>query len=305
VKRLAVTFLFFFAIVLLIMPLRAFAAAPQSCTIQYMAPFLDFPLYDALLLTPTDLQAQLRVKCTYADNITITLGPSPNSGGFSPRQMKKVDLLNYNLYRDAAMTEIWGDGTGGTLAVTYLHPGGNAWVYSDIYGRIPPGQNVMTSGPGASGHTDNPIVATVSWSGGSDTDGVGMRAEVIATCAFSSGAGALAFGIYDPTDPVAKTASTSLSFSCNIGASYNITDDEGANELVANTPPHRMISGGNFLPYTITYDDGDGGYVTDGETGAGAGVGTPITLTIDGVIAPFNPAPMGSYSDTIIFTITF
>jgi spore coat protein U-like protein len=51
--------------------------------------------------------------------------------------------LNYNLYLDSAYTQIWGDGTGGTVTKSDNIGGllGSSISYT-VYGRLPGGQNV-------------------------------------------------------------------------------------------------------------------------------------------------------------------
>lgn len=50
------------------------------------------------------------------------------------------DLLNYALYRDAARTEIWGDGTASTFTVSGT--GDGTAQASTVYGQIPASQNI-------------------------------------------------------------------------------------------------------------------------------------------------------------------
>ena len=53
-----------------------------------------------------------------------------------------TDRLLYNLYRDTACTQIWGDGTRGTSTLSG-DAGGNEVTHTVfIYGRMPAGQNV-------------------------------------------------------------------------------------------------------------------------------------------------------------------
>jgi spore coat protein U-like protein len=52
------------------------------------------------------------------------------------------ERLSYNLYRDAACTSIWGDGTGGTATYTNANPANNTAINITVYGQVPAGQDV-------------------------------------------------------------------------------------------------------------------------------------------------------------------
>ncbi len=106
---------------------------------------VNFGSYDVFSATPTDSTGTISVLCTQQTSVTGSIGPSPNSGGFDPRQMQLStgsELLDYNLFRNPARTQIWGDGTGGTYTVSGTVPGFSI-VNVNVYGRIPPGQDVL------------------------------------------------------------------------------------------------------------------------------------------------------------------
>ncbi len=63
--------------------------------------------------------------------------------------------MSYNLYRNAARSEIWGDGTNGSFIQSGSGAGAN--VPWPIYGRLPGSQNVSVGT-----YTDN-ITVTVEW----------------------------------------------------------------------------------------------------------------------------------------------
>ena len=114
-----------------------------DCNFQ-MVTGVAFGSYDALSGYNLDSAGSISVTCDRNEFVTAAIGPSPNSGGFNPRQMRNIassDLMNYNLYTDAARTIIWGDGTQGTSAPT-IHIKKNETWDGTIYGRIPPAQNV-------------------------------------------------------------------------------------------------------------------------------------------------------------------
>lgn len=107
---------------------------------------LVFGNYDVSLLTATTSTGSVTVGCDNVPpiNVTIMISQSPNSGGFAPRLMRHASLaefLSYNLYQDAAMLNIWGDGTLGTSTLT-IKPKKNKPAVATVYGMIPPGQDV-------------------------------------------------------------------------------------------------------------------------------------------------------------------
>jgi spore coat protein U-like protein len=87
-------------------------------------------------------------------NIRITLSAGSN-GTFTPRALTNgSDQLAYNLFDDAALTSIWGDGTGGSNFYFIKNPHPQKPVALTIYGRIPPLQDVATGS-----YTDSIIVS--------------------------------------------------------------------------------------------------------------------------------------------------
>jgi spore coat protein U-like protein len=121
----------------------------------------DFGSYNVLLSAAHDTQSSITVDCneTPPARPTISIGPSPNSGGFAPRQMKLSggsELINYNLYIDSGMTQIWGDGSGNTFTLNNAVFKKAPWI-ATVYGRIPPEQNV------SAGTYNEILTVTIVW----------------------------------------------------------------------------------------------------------------------------------------------
>jgi len=121
------------------------AQAASTCNFNAVTN-VAFGLYDVFNASPTDSAGNVQIRCTYwtARTVTMSIGTSPNTGGFNPRAMKLTtgtDLLNYNLYTTAARNIIWGDGTGGTSTVVKSCPR-NTNVDFPVYGRTPALQDV-------------------------------------------------------------------------------------------------------------------------------------------------------------------
>jgi spore coat protein U-like protein len=137
---------------LLAAPAIAEAQLGLNCTISTTP--VAFGDYNVLSSTPKTTTGTVTYQCTLGVNIIVTLGRG-SSSAFDPRTMRNgAEVLNYNLYREAAYQTIWGDGTGGTQTytalATVLFP-----TTVTVYGRLPAGQNVA-----AGSYTDS-VVATI------------------------------------------------------------------------------------------------------------------------------------------------
>ena len=135
------------------------AAGFAACTVY--APSLSFGPYDPLGGTPATTSGNVTVTCDIAPapTVTIALGPSAVSGGFSPRKMQQqggADLLAYNFFADPGGASVWGDGSGGTVVRSARVQKNQPWN-ATLYGRIPPGQDVR---PGS--YADN-LTVTINF----------------------------------------------------------------------------------------------------------------------------------------------
>jgi spore coat protein U-like protein len=137
---------------MLALPAIAEAQLGLNCTISTTP--VAFGDYNVLSATPNTTTGTVTYQCTLGVNIIVTLSRG-SSATFAPRTMKNgSEVLNYNLYREAAFQTIWGDGTGGTqtytAAATVLFP-----TNVTVYAQLPAGQDVA-----AGGYSDA-VVATI------------------------------------------------------------------------------------------------------------------------------------------------
>ncbi len=123
------------ALLILLVPDAAHAI---NCRITLVA--LNFGMYMPMTSTPVDAVGQINVRCqAQPGSFTVIIGP-----GISGDQLARTlsaggaNILNYNMYRDAARTQIWGDSTPPTFVVTGVHASrGRPTVYNyPLYGRI-------------------------------------------------------------------------------------------------------------------------------------------------------------------------
>jgi spore coat protein U-like protein len=122
----------------------AATVAQAACFVS--ASGMSFGAYDVSDSYPRDSMLMLTLSCheMKARDLSVSIGPSANSGGIPVRQMKWTtggDRLSYNLFTDASRTQVWGEGAGGGAVVVQGVSQDNPqqlWVF----GRIPPGQDV-------------------------------------------------------------------------------------------------------------------------------------------------------------------
>jgi spore coat protein U-like protein len=117
-------------------------AAP-TCSIDNVSN-VAFGSYDVFSPAPVDTTGSVTYSCSGAGEsdlvaIELSRGGAPS---YFPRQLSTGGLtLDYNLYREAARTNVWGDGSGGTSRYTLVGTGNNDTVVVTLYGRIPALQN--------------------------------------------------------------------------------------------------------------------------------------------------------------------
>ena len=129
-----------------------------NCTITLNP--LPFGMYTPAGTVPLDAVSNITIRCVaQPGSYSVSIGP-----GFSGNQLLRTmlaggsDVLNYNLFRDPARTQIWGDGTPPTFVVIGSRTGvGRPTVnVHSLYGRVFSGQ---TPNPG--NYADNLLVTVL------------------------------------------------------------------------------------------------------------------------------------------------
>jgi spore coat protein U-like protein len=146
------------ALLLLTNQLIVSGASAASCTVSSSG--VSFGSFSPLTDTSVDSTGSITVNCTDVSSYTITL--STGSGTYSQRRMVAGGYyLYYNLYRDAAFQQIWGDGiSGSSYTVSLTNPVNGQNNLHTIYGRIPlSSQRAAHVGS----YSDTTIIVTVSY----------------------------------------------------------------------------------------------------------------------------------------------
>lgn len=112
------------------------ASGAQAASCQVSSSAVGFGSFSPLTLDFVDSTGNITVNCTDVDGYSIAL--SAGNGNYSLRSLRfGSHALDYNLYRDAAHQQVWGDGSsGGNYAVAAANPvNGQNYVHT-VYGRI-------------------------------------------------------------------------------------------------------------------------------------------------------------------------
>ena len=139
------------ALLIALLCLHAGQCRAQACTVSTTP--TAFGNYLPLSGSANTSNATVSVTCnsTISLLVSYSLALSTGTGGsFAARSMAGgASRLAYQLYRDSAYSQIWGDGTSATYTVTdgyllsVLTPVTRNYT---AYGRIPASQNVATGG---------------------------------------------------------------------------------------------------------------------------------------------------------------
>jgi len=131
------------------------ASIAETCVVE--ADDLAFSTQTQLAAN-VDAASQVRASCSTGLAYAVAMGAG-GGGSFGARRMVHASFpaedVNYQLYTDTARTQIWGDGTGGT--VTVGGTGNGSPQANNVYGRVAP---QATPRPGDYSDT---VVVTVSY----------------------------------------------------------------------------------------------------------------------------------------------
>ena len=278
-------------LIVLLLTIGSFAYG-ANCTIK--ATGVNFGNYSTAI---RKVVGTLTVTCTKNVSYAIALNQGLGTGAtVTSRSMKSgSNVLGYGLYTDAARTINWGD-SAGTNWVTGKGTG-LAQKYN-IYAEIPANEY---SNVGA--YTDT-ITASVEGAGIKTVNAsFAVKANMLAHCILS--ASPLNFGTYSG---VVKSAITSIDITCTNNTSYTVGLSQGKSSGATVTKRAMTGPSSSLLHYGLYSDSAH--TLNWGNTAAthwvsGVGVGSAQSLTVYGQIPAGQFPRPGSYSDTIIATITY
>jgi spore coat protein U domain-containing protein, fimbrial subunit CupE1/2/3/6 len=147
-------------------------------------------------------------------------------------------------------------------------------------------------------------------SAATSTANLGVSASVVANCSITSAP--IAFGAYNTVTGVQVDNQGSVTVSCTLDADSVITLGQGANDAngSAAAPQRRLVSATNaaeFLDYQLFQETGRT-TVWGNTAGTGVaytGIGSTEVVDVFGRIAAGQNVAEGTFTDTVVATITF
>ncbi|HET7085766.1 MAG TPA: spore coat U domain-containing protein [Rhizomicrobium sp.] len=285
---------------LLLILASAPAHAAATCTLSSTG--VVFGAFSGSALT---FSGTVTIHCTGSGTSNYNLKLSAGgSGTYSARRMSNgANNLTYNLYQDAAFSQIWGDGTGGTFFPSgqiKLSPPPSVDIIVPIYGSLPA---QATPAPGT--YSDSVVATLTCTSGGActTTTTIPITASVQPSCTIS--ATNLNFGNYARAQ---LDGLSTIQLNCANATTWNVGLNAGV--FPGATVTTRSMAGPSAfqLNYSLFSNPArsiNWGNTVGTDTVSGTGTGASQTLNVYGRIPAAQNVGPGSYVDTIVATITF
>lgn len=314
-------------LLLLLLPLKALALS-CSATISDVS----FGNVDVLSASNplTTSNGSVSITCTrnlvlelLSGSVKLCIGVGAGTGGVNAgptaRQMASgANKLLFNLYTDAGLSTIWGSSSVFTATgprVFSLNPPvtglGSQTITDSIYGAVNASQALVPVGSYSSSFSGSNTEVRYGYGSAacsslpsSTTAPFAVNATVIPNCTIT--AGTMDFGSVGLSLMTTNAdATSSITTTCTSAAAYQIALDNGLNY---SSPNRRMANAGNRANYELYRDSGRTqrwGSTLGTDTVSGAGTGASVAATVYGRVPAQTGIAIGSYTDTVVATISF
>lgn len=282
--------------VLFILAWAAKPAAAVSCSTY--ASQVVFGNYSGSVINVT---ATITVQCDTAGTaFQIGLNQGGTSGATITNRMMfggtgGSNTLGYKLFSNASHTANWGNSSGTGWVTDKIVTANQAQNYT-VYAQMPANENSPTGS-----YTDT-VMISVTGSFTTATGNFSVTATVAPSCSIT--ANTLNFGAYTGA---AASATSTLTVNCANTTPYNVGLDQGQ-ASGATVTTRKMKNGSNTLNYSLYSDSGrtkNWGNTVGTDTVTGTGSGGPQSLTVYGRIPSGQMPVPGSYTDSVIATLTY
>jgi spore coat protein U-like protein len=309
------------------------SAQASSCTLSSgTTSTLNFGTVNPLLPGDTVADGQIAVTCNFTAlaigaRLCFSLGVGNTSPSIAARAMGAgTNRLSYNLYTDAARTQVWGAARAGQpTSATLTGPllgGGNVSTTFRFYGKLPGGQSTVPT----VGNANTQYSETYATTGRVDVL-FGLLSG-LATCPLASPTQRITVPLVvqstvqknctisatDMAFPArgllnaAVTANSQITVRCTNANAFSVALNGGSvgGNVLARKMKHTTAA--DTVNYQLFQDAAYAtvwGDASGGAPRAGVGTGANQTFTVYGRV-PVQPTPRpGTYRDVITATVTF
>lgn len=252
----------------------------------------------------TGITGSTRVLLCYA----LNAGSYPVSGAW--RQMGSgANRLLFQAYVDSSRTIVWDTTSAGRIRVTLTRTAASATT--PYYGRVAGSQ--QTAVPAAYSTTMTASVTGTTYTGATPppcptsvlaTFNFNVTGTVVSSCSASASNLVFSTTSFFATN---NDATSTINVTCTNTTPYHVRLN-GGNAGATDPAQRKMSLGANQITYGLYRDAGRtlGWGSTDGvDTASGSGTASPIPHTVYGRIPPQPSQPPGTYTDTIVVTVSF
>jgi len=294
-------------------------AAAASCTVSATSLAFGNVTTNLLANAVSQTTGTISYSCTgftKNSNMTVCLALDTYNASNTRSMTSGSNTLNYQLYSNSTYTTAWGDAAnGGIVTVTLAtNSSGAASGSSTVYAQVLTGQTTTPAGsysqtlPGGG----NNILTAANGTSASCTTITSNSANISFTttatvaddCTLS--VGSLNFGsVSSLSSSVAATATITLQ--CVNGDAYTVGLNAGTGSG-ATVSARLMTSGSNTVTYSLYQNNTHTtvwGNTVGTNTEAGTGSGSTQTLTVYGLVPAQTWSAPGTYTDTVVVTVTY
>ncbi|CAJ0781238.1 hypothetical protein LMG18090_01293 [Ralstonia mannitolilytica] len=298
----------------------------QSCSVTGTT--VNFGNISPVQAGNTDVTTTLTVNCSgflFQGSVAracLNLGIGSGAGGVSPRVMTAgTNQLQYNLFADSARSIVWGQRTTpSTPPISVDVPlgifgAGSANV--TVYGRVPGGQTTLPAGAYSQSFSGSSATVYALPNPGANTCAtitsypstfsLSVSANLISDCLIS--ATNMNFGTSGLLNS-ALTATSAITVNCTNQSPWTLALSAGSgsgatmsNRLLTRSGGSQTVGYNLFTSarYSSVWGDGTSGTAT--VTGTGTGVSQ--VSTVYGRVPAQTTPQAGTYTDTIIVTVSY
>lgn len=276
----------------------------------------------------SDITATISYNCTGATNnsmIRVCIELDYFNASNTRSMASGPAILNYQIYKDAAFSQVWGNSSDGNVLQIDLQTDGSGNVSSSstMYGRVLAGQTtaqVKNYTHNLNGSSDNRLTVAQSLANpctaiGSGSKNISLTATATVSALCNISAATLDFGSTPSAIASNIDSTATITALCTNPTPYTVGLDNGAN---ANGSQRRMRLGATsyYVSYNLYTNAArttswlattSATTCTSGTStcGVGTGSGTNQNFTVYGRVPPQTALAAGTFSDTILVTVTY